>query len=78
MGTPVCVPVTTRAECVRICHNQNMELLIVEDDDEFRTIACKWMVRKGHRVAEAADSRSALELVRQRQFDVAILDANLP
>ncbi len=78
MGTPVCVPVTTRAGCVRICHNQNMELLIVEDDDEFRTIACKWMVRKGHRVAEAADSRSALELVRQRQFDVAILDANLP
>ena len=74
----MCVHVTTRAEGVRICHNWIMELLIVEDDDEFRTIASQWMVRKGHCVSEAADSRSALELVRQRQFEVAILDANLP
>ena len=55
-----------------------MELLIVEDDDEFRTIAAQWMARKGHRVAEAADCRSALEIARQRHFEVAILDANLP
>ena len=74
----MCVHVTTRAEGVRICHNQIMELLIVEDDDEFRTIAATWMVRKGHRVAEASDARTALELARQRQFEVAILDANLP
>jgi DNA-binding NtrC family response regulator len=74
----MCDAVTTRAEGVRICHNRIMELLIVEDDDEFRTIAAKWMVRKGHRVAEASDCRSALELVRQQSFEVAILDANLP
>ena len=74
----MCVLVSTRAEGVRICHNRIMELLIVEDDDEFRTIAARWMVRKGHGVAEASDGRTALEFVRQRQFEVAILDANLP
>ena len=74
----MCVCVSSRAEYVRICHNQEMDILLVEDDDEFRTIAARWMVRRGHCVAEASDGRSTLELVSQRQFDVAILDANLP
>lgn len=36
------------------------------------------MERRGHRPASAADGRSALEQVRLRHFDVAILDLNLP
>lgn len=55
-----------------------MDLLIVEDDDDFRTVAARWMARQGHRVAEASDAGSALELASHRQFEVAILDANLP
>ena len=74
----MCGGVSLRAESVRICHNGGMDLLIVEDDHDFRTTATRWMARKGHFVSEAADARSALELVSQRQFEVAILDANLP
>ncbi len=55
-----------------------MNLLIVEDDDDFRATATAWMERRGHRVAPSPDSRSALELARKQQFDVAILDLNLP
>lgn len=55
-----------------------MNLLLVEDDDDFRSLASRWMIRKGHSVAEARDGRTALKLTQQRQFDVAILDLNLP
>ena len=74
----VCVEVTGRAESVRICHNTGMDLLIVEDDEDFRMVAARWMARQGHRVAEASDGRSAVDMVSQRHFDVAILDAHLP
>lgn len=55
-----------------------MDLLIIEDDADFRATTAQWMQRKGHSVYEAADGRSALELLQQRQFQVVILDANLP
>jgi DNA-binding NtrC family response regulator len=55
-----------------------MDLLLVEDDDDFRTAAVRWMERKGHGSAFATNGRAALEHVRQRRFDVAILDLNLP
>jgi len=52
--------------------------MIIEDDADFRATATQWMQRKGHHVFAAADGRSALELIQQRQFQVVILDANLP
>jgi len=52
--------------------------MIIEDDADFRATATQWMQRKGHLVFTAADGRSALELIQQRQFQVVILDANLP
>ena len=55
-----------------------MDLMIIEDDVDFRATATQWMQRKGHLVFTAADGRSALELIQQRQFQVVILDANLP
>jgi DNA-binding NtrC family response regulator len=55
-----------------------MDLLLVEDDPDFRTLAIRWMERHGHRPASAADGRAALEQVRLRRFDVVILDLNLP
>jgi DNA-binding NtrC family response regulator len=55
-----------------------MDVLIVEDDSDFRSTAAQWMLRKGHTTAEAENGRRALELARKRRFDVAILDLNLP
>ena len=74
----MCGGVPLRASRVRICHNQGMDLLIVEDNEVFRTTAAQWMERRGHRVAQAQDGCSALELASHQQFEVAILDANLP
>jgi DNA-binding response OmpR family regulator len=55
-----------------------MELLLVQDGDDFRDTVARWMVRHGHRVAEGASGQEGLALITQRQFDVAIFVANLP
>ena len=53
-------------------------LLIVEDDPDFRETCARWMVRKGHSVATAANGHEALELCDRRTFDVAVVDMNMP
>ena len=55
-----------------------IDLLIVEDDDEFRKTAAQWMIRKGHHVKQAANGQEALNEFARRRFDVTILDMNMP
>lgn len=55
-----------------------LDLLMVEDDDEFRETAAKWMAHKGHRVTQAPNGQEALRLIGQRQFQVAVVDMNMP
>ncbi|WP_417850077.1 sigma-54-dependent transcriptional regulator [Thalassoglobus sp.] len=55
-----------------------MNLLIVEDDDNFREMAVAWMRRKGHQVEEAANAQEALKLFEEKYFQVAIFDMNMP
>lgn len=55
-----------------------MNLLLVEDDDEFRETCAMWMSRNGHSVTEAPDAHQALQLCLTKQFDVAVVDLNMP
>lgn len=55
-----------------------MNLLMVEDDDNFREMAVAWMRRKGHQVEEAANAQEALKLFEKKYFQVAIFDMNMP
>ncbi len=55
-----------------------MNLLIVEDDDNFREVAVAWMRRMGHQVEEAANAQEALILFENKYFQVAIFDMNMP
>ncbi len=55
-----------------------MNLLVVEDDSDFRETCTRWMTRKGHSVAAAANGHEALELCERKSFDVAIVDMNMP
>lgn len=55
-----------------------INLLLVEDDDEFRETCAMWMSRKGHDVSQAPDAHQALQLYQQKQFDVAVVDLNMP
>jgi DNA-binding NtrC family response regulator len=53
-------------------------LLLVEDEDEFRDSAAKWMLRQGHAVEQAANAQEALQQCEARYFDVAVVDMNMP
>jgi DNA-binding NtrC family response regulator len=55
-----------------------MNLLVVEDDEDFRETCTRWMTRKGHRVEAAANGHFALEACDRKVFDVAIVDMNMP
>ena len=58
--------------------SQQMDLLIVEDDPEFRETCVHWMKRNGHNVDQADNGQEALRHCEKRQFDVAIVDMNMP
>jgi len=55
-----------------------VDLLLVDDDPEFRGSLARRFVRRGYRVQEAAGGDEALELAHRRQFAVAIIDMVMP
>jgi DNA-binding NtrC family response regulator len=57
---------------------RNIDLLLVDDDMEFRDVVARRFSRRGYRVQEAADGVAALELAARRQVDVAIVDLRMP
>lgn len=57
---------------------QSVDLLIVDDDDEFRSTVVRRLARRGYRIQEAADGEAALQAAERRQFDVALCDMVMP
>ncbi len=55
-----------------------MDLLIVDDDDAFRSTLVRRLSRREHSVREAATGEEALRLAAQEKFDVAVIDLHLP
>ncbi|MCA8996718.1 MAG: sigma-54-dependent Fis family transcriptional regulator [Planctomycetaceae bacterium] len=55
-----------------------LNLLLVEDDDGFRETAAAWLKRMGHHVEQAGNGQEALKILERAQFDVAIVDMNMP
>ncbi len=55
-----------------------VDLLIVDDDSEFRSTNVRWFERAGLRVSEAGSGEQALEMIQRRDFDVAVIDMMMP
>ena len=53
-------------------------ILVVEDDEELRTLLAFNLERHGYRVAQAEDGVAGLELARELGPDLVILDLMLP
>ena len=53
-------------------------LLLVDDEIPFVANLLKLLLRRGYEVSTAHDGDSALRLVQEREFDVVILDQNMP
>ncbi|MFT5300229.1 MAG: DNA-binding NtrC family response regulator [Mariniblastus sp.] len=58
--------------------NARLELLIVDDETDFRESACRYLRRTGFQVDEAEDGEEALNLTTNKRFDVIILDIHMP
>jgi two-component system, NtrC family, response regulator HydG len=57
---------------------QGHEVLLVEDHSESRASLASVLERRGHRVHQAANGRSALSIARREKLHAVILDLKLP
>jgi DNA-binding NtrC family response regulator len=55
-----------------------IDLLLVDDDADFRESVARRFVRRGFRVEQATHGEQALQLASLRQFDVVVLDMVMP
>jgi DNA-binding NtrC family response regulator len=55
-----------------------MHVLLVDDDDTFRTVLRRELLRRGHRISEAATGAEGLARAAEDDPDVALLDLSLP
>ena len=53
-------------------------ILVVEDDDQFRTMLKELLTRLAHQVSEAPDGRRVCDMHRQQRFDLVITDLVMP
>ena len=55
-----------------------LDVLLVEDNAVNRKLATRLLERMGHRVAEAHDGSAALTMTADRDFDVVLMDMQMP
>lgn len=53
------------------------EILIADDDSQFRNTVRIILQGEGHAVVDARDGTSALEILKTKKFDLAILDVKM-
>ena len=55
-----------------------IRLLLVDDEEDFRTTLANRLKRRNLDVADAGSGEEALEIIGQKSFDVAIVDIKMP
>jgi signal transduction histidine kinase len=58
--------------------DQKPRLLVVDDEDDFRTLIADALEAEGYAVTQARDGEEAVHLARQFSFDLALLDVRMP
>lgn len=53
-------------------------VIVVEDDDDIRTLIVRRLERAGHEVRSAADGVEGLELIHERMPELVVLDWMMP
>lgn len=59
-------------------NSQGKRILIVEDDKEYRTILAKALQESGFSIKLAEDGQVAIDILRNNDFDLILLDLVMP
>lgn len=54
------------------------KILIVDDEERFRTTMCKLLAVRGLEASTTGDGKEALKELREKSYDVVILDVRMP
>ncbi|HWA99971.1 MAG TPA: response regulator, partial [Pirellulales bacterium] len=55
-----------------------VDLLLVDDDDEFRSLLVRRFKQRGYQVQDTGDPAEGLAMAERRQFAVAVIDMVMP
>ncbi|MCP4942774.1 MAG: sigma-54-dependent Fis family transcriptional regulator [Planctomycetaceae bacterium] len=58
--------------------NTVIDLLLVDDEADFRDSAEHYFKRRGYRVTAVESGQQALKVLEEKQFDVAVVDVHMP
>jgi two-component system response regulator AtoC len=58
--------------------NETIKILAADDEEPFRRLLKRELTRKGFIVETAADGRAALNLLKEKVFDIILLDIMMP
>jgi CheY-like chemotaxis protein len=54
------------------------QILVIDDDNEFRTVLCAALEGAGHEVYQACNGREGLECYREQPVDLVLTDLIMP
>jgi len=58
--------------------NSTINVLVVDDETDFRQLMSFWLKSKGYSVTLAPDGETAIQLLKNEKLDVVFLDLNMP
>ncbi len=61
-----------------LAHSDTGKILVVDDNESNRNMLSRRLQRQGHRVKLAEDGKRALEMLREEDFDLVLLDVMMP
>jgi|CXWL01.1.fsa_nt_gi CheY-like chemotaxis protein len=55
-----------------------MDLLVIDDNKDITDMICTYMNTKGHNAIGVTDGRNGLQMIKQKKFDIILLDLAMP
>lgn len=65
-------------EIKKIMDKAKAHILIVDDENDLRTLLRHILTAQGYQITDAADGEEAIELIKLQKFDIALLDIQMP
>ncbi len=56
----------------------SLRILLADDSQEIREVVAQMLRGRGHKVELAVDGKQALEIYQEQEFDLALMDADMP